>query len=418
MKVLHINTLDKGGAANACLRIHESLKMVDIDTKVLVLHKNSGNESVYAFKDYLNNNKLKSNFSKLKKLKRLQSFNEFYKENPRLGFFSLADSFYNVQSHPLVEWADLIHLHWISDFVDIPTFFTKVDKPMVWTCHDMSPVTAGCHYFGDCRLYLENCSDCKIVKISLQEIVRKNWESKNISLLRKGKKLVFVANSSWVGNTINKSLLTKSFSSKVIHYPIYDHDFFPLNKLFARKNTNLKSSNIILFIAQHLKAKNKGFEYLLKALQLLKEQNESDFLLVAVGRGNKEDFLGFDNYVHIPYVDSIDKLRCIYNSANLFVIPSVDEAFGQTCLEAMACGLPVIGFNSGGIPDMIEHQRNGMLVEKGNTVELANAVKQLLNNTELAKSMGNESLEIVKQRFSPKRQALKYKKIYSDLLQK
>lgn len=414
MKILHINTLDAGGAANACLRIHQSLKLIGLESKILVLHKSHDNNDIYSFKDFIEKNRTRHFISRLKKLARTSIVEEFYEQYQRLGYFALLDTYYDVLQHPLVKWADVINLHWVGDFIDYPSFFSKVNKPVVWTCHDMNPMTGGCHYFGTCDNYKFDCSQCPLLDKQFNFIASSNFIRKS-TLLDNLSGLHFVANSSWVKEALNESKITRKFKHEVIHYPIFLNDFFVINKAQARKQLKIEDKKVILFVAQNLGAKNKGFKYLLEAIRLLNEKY-TNLLLFAVGRGSSTDFNDLSNYIHYELINSASSLRTFYNAADVFVIPSVDEAFGQTCLEAMACSVPVVGFKSGGISDMIKDGENGLLVRKKDVKELSEAIGYILDNNAIAERMGEKSLEFVSSNFSPEKQAEKYLAIYRKLL--
>lgn len=414
MKILHISTLDSGGAANACLRIHHSLGLVGLESKVLVLHKTRENQEIYSFSAFIKKNRFNHFKRRFRKASRTSILKKFYKNYPRLGYFSLLESYYDVLDHPLFGWADVINLHWIGDFIDYPTFFSRLKKPIVWTCHDMNPMTGGCHYYGTCTNFKNDCNNCPLVSKNFQFLVQQNYLRKGL-LLAKAPALTFVANSSWVNNALAQSSITKKFTSETIHYPIFLEDYFVERKGQARRELKLEEKKIVLFVAQNIGAKNKGLKYLLDAIKILNKIN-NNVTLLAIGKGSKSDFEGLKNYIHYDYIESTSKLRTFYNASDLFVIPSIDEAFGQTCLEAMACGLPVVGFNSGGIPDMISHGENGWLVPHGDVQKLAEAIEQILSNKVIAKSMGDKSLEIVKAGYSPERQAKKYAQVYKKVL--
>lgn len=415
MKVLHINTLDAGGAANACLRIHKSLQLKGVESKVLVLHQTKSGQDIYSFKDFIKKKKAQHYLGRLKKLIRTAIINEFYEEHDRIGFFSLIETFYDVASHPLVKWADIINLHWIGDFVDLPSFFLKIDKPVVWTCHDMNPMTGGCHYFGTCYKYKSNCLSCPKLNNHFQHLASENMKRKAF-FYNQVSNLQFVANSSWVEESLKLSNITKEYKCELIHYPIFNHDFFVINKVEARAKLKLEDKKVVLFVAQDIDSHNKGLHFLLRAMDKI-NTILSNVLLIIVGNGKLMHDNALDNYLHFSFVESTEKLRIIYNASDVFVIPSIDEAFGQTCLEAMMCGLPVVGFDSGGIPDMIENGKNGYLIEKGNVDELSESIIKLLDNDNKMAEMGNISVEIAHHKFSSDRQAQKYINLYANMIQ-
>ena len=143
MKILHINTSDHGGAANACIRLHKGLRKQGVSSKILFLNlHNSADNHLHGF--YTN----RSKFFFKKILQRLLYRNKWRTRNLKPvieGFFS-PKTVHRIENHPLIDWADIIHLHWVTHFLNYPTFFNRVQKPIVWTLHDMNPFSGGYHY--------------------------------------------------------------------------------------------------------------------------------------------------------------------------------------------------------------------------------------------------------------------------------
>ena len=151
MKILHICTKDHGGAGLCCLRIHQALIKQGIDSRVLVLEKRGNCPEVYAagcapgrWRNFLN--RIVNKVLRLMHLK-ITNFNRRLAFMQKYGAYcSLPVSGYDVSGHPLVKEADILHLHWINNFVDYPSFFKKVQKPMVWTLHDENLFLGVTHY--------------------------------------------------------------------------------------------------------------------------------------------------------------------------------------------------------------------------------------------------------------------------------
>lgn len=152
MKILHINTFQEGGAALCAIRINKALMSQGIESRMFFAHGASlpkGVNGAIADKDRivrLRSNPLFAKFRHL--LMRMPWYMNVEKRQVRLDnvnthhlFLHIPYSNYtNIVHHPLVEWVDIIHLHWVSDFVDYTTFFKNIKKPIIWTLHDKYPI--------------------------------------------------------------------------------------------------------------------------------------------------------------------------------------------------------------------------------------------------------------------------------------
>ena len=116
------------------------------------------------------------------------------------------------------------------------------------------------------------------------------------------------------------------------------------------------------------------------------------------------------------YQNSPEGLSTIYSAADVFVIPSLQEAFGQTSLEAMACGTPVVGFNTGGIPDMIISKKTGLLAKQGDSDDLAEKIQWMINYPAERSAMGKNAREMVEKEFTLEKQAKSYISLYESIL--
>jgi len=171
---------------------------------------------------------------------------------------------------------------------------------------------------------------------------------------------------------------------------------------------------VLCFGAEYVDNKRKGLKELAAALNILKSQGLKITCLV-FGNGNFESFDEF-KMIKFGQVNVLNYLNIIYNAADLFIIPSLEEAFGQTCLEAMSCGVPVVGFNTGGIPDMIIDHETGLLAETGNITDLAEKIKLLLGDNELRKKMSSNCRKKVLSEFTLNIQAANYYELYKRIL--
>lgn len=430
IKIDYFNTYLQGGAANAALNVYMLLDkekiqasfffMTDLSNgvKEAYISKNGGFVKVSI------NNSNKSFFSKLKKSVYARLYYReilpFFKGRPtHFEQFSLAFQYFKT---PYLLFSnnlpDVIHLNWIAEWIDYPSFFNSVpdNLPIVWTLHDMNPFTGGCHYSWECRLYSSACANCpQLVLQKNKDLAKLNWTIKLNAL--KGKNIHVVGDSNWITEQAQKSTLfsdVKSFST--IHYSIDFNVFIPKqDKEFIRATHNIPENAFVLcFGAADFSNKRKGFSELIEALKLVYKSNKNLHCLV-FGSGNltidTSDIPSLHFTGHLPP----SQLASIYSASDVFVITSLYEAFGLTAVESMACGTPVIGFNTGGIPDSIENNVSGWLVEAGNSNELANLILRLIDNTEEVETIGNSAINFVRNKFSQTNERGRYMSLYKSI---
>ena len=283
-----------------------------------------------------------------------------------LELFSV--SFLDYRTPPPLPLPDIIHLHWIGSFLDYPSFFQQIplEIPIVWTLHDMHPFTGGCHYSNGCLKFETVCESCpQLGSYSRFDLAKYNFSVKERTF--HGRKMHIVADSEWLKSQATKSSLFKSAASiSCIHYGLDHLTYFPKDKKSCRNVLGIDSSQTDFFLcfgANDVTTKRKGMNELIRAIELLGERGIKVTCLV-FGLGKFQSHKNI-RFIEFGNVTSEQMLSIIYNAADIFVMPSLEEAFGQTCLESMSCGIPVVAFDTGGIPDMIKNYETGLLAKKG-----------------------------------------------------
>ena len=317
--------------------------------------------------------------------------------------------------HPM---PDIVHLHWVSGMHDVPSFSASVPDsvPIVWTLHDMHSFTGGCHYAWECERYLGECGPCpqlnsykngKAAAIN-QRVKRKAFANKKIHL---------AADSHWLANEAGNSTAFENASSvRAIHYGLNFEVFKPVDKAEARAKFNLPNDvPVLAFGADSVDNKRKGLTELLEAINLL--PNADAVHCIVFGRASEELRQQSKANLHFTgFVSSPAEQCAIYSAADVFVIPSLYEAFGQTSLEAMACETPVVGFNTGGIPDMVKPKETGLLAPRGDVQTLAEQISWMLNHPEEATAMGKQARAFAIENFHLDLQFRRYMMLYRRAL--
>jgi len=411
MKVLHINTYDTGGAATACRRIHLGLLEQGIDSKILLLNKSKDIPQTYKFipaKKPINvQPKLSLLQRVINKLKRSiikpppvsvpkeQRIPDFRTIDSAAEHFTFPYSAYDITESELYKEADIIQINWASGFLNEETFFSKNTKPVVWRMPDLYACGGGYHY------------EIGFPFESFKNILIENTEIRKKSL--SGKNIVFVPISKWLEQKANESNIIGSFPKKLIHNGVDFKVFKPHDKLFAKQVFNLPTNKtILLFGSDSLINKRKGFSILLESLKLI---DLSRIQLVAFGKNPNLQNL---DYISVGEIKDELLLSVLYSSADYFIMPSIEEAFGQVTIEALASGTPVISFPNGGSLDIIKQGVNGVLAKGFSVNDLQEAISEALSiqfNT-------NQIIEDVRNRFNIKDKVQGYIELYQMLLKK
>ena len=401
MRVLHLNTNDiKGGAAIAAYRLHKGLSKTGIDSKMLVQKKHSDDPTVITpdFKLKKGWDLLKSEINKFP----LRIFN-----TNQGGPWSINWLPTNIIKKIDKINPDIVHLHWIGNgFISIKEI-GKIKKPIIWTMHDMWPFTGGFHLSNH---YVNNDGSWISKQILKQKI--KYWGNLNLTV---------VSPSTWLANQAKQSKLFKNKVIKVIPNCLDTQVFKPISTKIARNILNLPlGKKIILFGAMGInKDKNKGFDLLAEALMHFSKQikDHENYLFTIFGGSRPKNSPIFK--IKTKYLGRINddtKLALIYSAADVFIIPSRQENLPNIIMEAMACTTPCVGFNIGGIPDMIDHKKNGYLAKPYYTKDLAKGIQWIIENRERNKRLGKNARKKALKNYNQKNQAKKYKRLYQKLL--
>lgn len=420
MKVLLINTSERqGGAAIACNRLARALNKAGVDARMLVATAADSDIAVGYCKSKWQRWRYKWAFL----WERLGIFvqNGFSRKN--LFAVSTASDGLDLASHPAVKDADVIHLHWINQgYLSLAGLqrILALGKPVVWTMHDMWAVTGICHHARTCSNYTQECGKCMFLDSdNHKDLAYKTFTRKKRTYSTAP--IHFVTCSMWLRKLAEKSALIKPTDSVGnIPNPI-DTDFFcPGNRAEARRLLNLPADKrLILFGAVNAADKRKGIDYFIETLHTLRRQHSE--------WNNRIELVVFGNTGNMPleslpypctslgYVSDPEKVRAMYRAADTYVTPSLEENLPNTIMEAMACGTPCVGFEIGGIPEMIDAE-NGYVARYRNAGDMANGIAQVLScdNNHMGEAARNKVLE----EYSEARVAQRYIDLYTSLLSK
>lgn len=335
--------------------------------------------------------------------------------------FSLANTGERLTRNRHVMEADVIHLHWINaGFLSLRSLgeLLQMGKPVVWTFHDMWPFTGGCHYALDCREYTRECGTCPYLKRpGKSDLSHRLWKKKE--KLFRSSEVTVITPSSWLQECVKASSLLRHWEVTTIHNPVDPDLFKPRGREESCAKLGLDpSKKYILFGAATMKNVLKGFNYFLEAIRILAEDPETpgdvEILLFGKTRGDVSRAFPLPAR-NIAFVQSVHTMVDLYGAAHLFVIPSLQDNLPNTIIESMLCGTPVVGFRTGGIPEMIEHKVNGYLAAGKSSADLASGMKWILSRDSY-EDLSAETRRIALERFSWEASVEKHLDLYSKLL--
>lgn len=417
MRVLLINTSERlGGAAIAAGRLLDALTNNGIKAKLLVRDKQTDRLNVVALDP-----SWKFLWHFLWERVVIWTANRFRRHH--LFEVDIANSGTDITSLPEFQQADVIHLHWINQgMLSLQSIRKIVDsgKPIVWTMHDMWACTGICHYARKCTGYQQSCGNCPLLKggghkkdLSHQTFLKKQKLLKNSSIN-------FVTCSRWLKELAQQSALFTGLNVQNIPNPINTNLFRPHNKKQARIKCGLPADKpLILFGSVKIKDKRKGATYLAEACKILTQKYPEmvDSLgVVALGHQSKflEEIVPFRVYP-LDFVSDEHKLVDIYNAVDMYVTPSLEDNLPNTIMEAMACGVPCVGFQVGGIPEMIDHLHNGYVARYKSAEDLANGIHWILSEADSA-TLSEQASRKVHNNYSERTVAKRYIEIYNKLV--
>lgn len=275
---------------------------------------------------------------------------------------------------------DVIHLHNIHGYyLNIELLFNYLKeskKKVIWTLHDCWAFTGHCAYFDfiACDKWKVGCNKCPLTSEYPKSFLDRSDE--NYSIKKETflgvENLHLVTPSRWLSELVKNSFL-KQYPVTVINNGIDLNLFKPRESLF-RKKYNLENKFILLGVASGF-SERKGYSYFIKLSKFLKENEK----LVLVGLSNKQleslpkEILGIKN------TNNVEELSEVYSTADVFLNLTLEDNFPTTNLEALACGTPVITFDSGGSPECIDDS-SGFVVKKFDLQGLLKAIATVKEN--------------------------------------
>lgn len=412
MKVTLISTSDRsGGAAIACMRLANALAGHGHDVRVLVMEKKG--QDPLALPAAPARQKLDGLLRHAQYA--IEARTVFHGDRPYSG-----DPWWghDIAEHPDVRNADILQLHWVNQgflgMAGLAAIFA-LGKPVCWHLHDLWAFTGGCHYPGSCTRFETQCGECPALRSPApQDRSMKQWGLKSAMYAQNPP--ILVGASAWLAGQASRSSLARGSRVTHIPNPIDPEAYYPApSREDARRRLGVPvEKNYLLFAAMNAADSRKGFTELRDALHLAANRLQGTELLVAgKARPELQEALPLPARLLGPL--GPEGMRTAYQAADAFVIPSLEENLPNTVLESLACGTPVAGFRTGGIPEMVEEGRNGFLAETGNAGALAAAILSIREHADPS-ALAAGALAKVREGFLPAQVADAYTALFQEIL--
>lgn len=415
MKVLHLSTYDtRGGAARGAYWLHSALQRQNVDSRMLVAAKFSADPTVSGPPATITRqfqSALRATVDRLPV--------KAYRRPANRVLFSPSWVPSGVLRDIRAASPDIVNLHWVADGFIRPETLTKLHLPLVWTPRDMWPFTGGCHYSLGCERFAERCGRCPALSSSRdRDLSRWLWKRKQRAW--QDIDLTVVGLSNWIADNARRSSLFADRRIEVIHNALDEAIFKPAPKAVARQILNLPADSLIItFGAMNaLSDPIKGFTLLQEALQRLSAAGfgpDAHVVVFGALAPSPAPDLRFPvTYLGVLHDDAT--LALAYSAADVMVVPSRQESFGKTALEALACGTPVVCFDTSGLKDVVEHKEDGYRATCYDTNDLAAGIVWVCQEPERYQALSRHARRRVEEGFTLTLQAQRYRQLYEDLL--
>jgi glycosyltransferase involved in cell wall biosynthesis len=387
MRILHVSTYDGGGAGLAAIRFHEALLKQNVQSSILFLHSDRDYKN-HAFtfdhtKKQLNvetpsltlKNYLLERFFSYYTKKNKQIIKELQKESAiknklaidsrtKFEYFSSPVTEFDITKHEAYKNADIIHFHFVSNFLDFESFFRINTKPVYWSLHDENLFYGAFHFEMD---FLNNQEE-------YSEIDSKYTLIKQAALANSNCEITLFSGSNWLISKVNKLKFYQKFKLNHLYYPVNSEIYRYIDKKNAKEILNLPlDKKIFLFAAGNTNVKRKGFDILLPLI--VDDELEDCYFLIM---GNLSEPIIRDNVKVLGKISDELLMPILYASADFYILPSRAEGFSYAMSESLCCGTPVIAFDVADHQEFIGLNKLGYVLPEISTESLKQCVKTII----------------------------------------
>lgn len=417
MNILHVSLTDcAGGADRAAYRIHSAQVRSGLRSKMLVLRKGTNDACVSQIAPRSIITQLRQRLSKIR-----QGIIETKWSSSQPGQYHFGQFGYGLVDEINSSNVDIVNLHWVADFLSIADI-RKLRKPIVWTLHDMWPFCGGEHYVPDgedARFRIGYKPGNRPDGESGPDLNRRTWRMKRRAWARQH--FTIISPSRWLAECARQSLLfAESEVTQIPNAIDVEYEWKPLSGEAARTVLGLPLNKKLLLMGAPggTSDPRKGGDLLCGAVKELFSHQLDDFELVIFGQGRPSSKDEWPCPVHwLGEVCDDRILAQAYSAADVLVVPSRQDNLPNVVLEALACGAPVVAFEVGGLPDIIEHHKTGYLAAPFDVSDLANGIAWTLASRERSAKLRDAARTSAACRFSDRKIAAAYQELYKRVLE-
>jgi len=401
LSIVHVNTHDAvGGAAKVGWRLAEEQRKVGHVSKMLVGSKKSNSIHSFAFPPEIDKSLYESC------LKRGQ-------------LFYAAQAGYKLIENGLLRRADIMHLHNLHGGYFNPFALSVLShfKPVVWTLHDMQAFTGHCAHSFDCQRWLDGCRQCPHLDYQYELSVDTSGQ------LLRDKRLIYdhshlwlVAPSQWLKNKIERSVL-RDQPVELIYNGVDTNVFKPCDKKEARAKFGITTDTLVIGAVSHggtFANHWKGGRFTKAALDALHDKLPN-CVFVNIGTSTRCDD---PRIIDIPHIENENELARAYSALDIFLYTPLADNCPLVVLEALACGVPVVSFDTGGVPELVRDGLDGFVTEYRNVPQIVHAVKRLAEAPALLAAQGRNGRQWAVENFDHRITSRRYEDLYRRVLAK
>lgn len=378
MKVLHLSTGDSRGAFYGAYRTHSNLQRYGHDSTMCVIEKTSGDDNVIAVSGFKPS--VTKNLGKI--IRRII----VKRDSERNKIFLLYNTTFSVNEikKKYQEKPDLIIVYFVADFLsdnDIFVLQQHFQCPVAFYLMDAGMLTGGCHYPWDCKGYENFCQICPIIKFSNLLPLAENVIRRRTRLYGKMDS-IYLSASHWLDKKCAATTIKPKYGVSKTLIGIDERVFSPKSRVEASKKLNVdlpKDKIVFLLGAQSLKDERKGFKYFLDALTILEKNMDLSSIVILTIGGSEINNFGSFSQINIDFIHDKKLYPYIYNLADAFICPSIEDAGPMMINESIISGLPVISFDIGVASDLIINGETGYIAKDISAIALAESLRSFIN---------------------------------------
>lgn len=409
-QIFHWTSELHGGAGLSALKLHRVLRLQGVESHLIY---GSGSSFVPKLKKFSPSGSTLQRYGD-----RIFDQAVWNARHPNASLFTRTRRFLRSGYEVALNEASIVHLHWIAKWLDWPSLFAAIPRevPIVLTLHDSSFFAGGCHQTNGCVKYESQCFKCPMLKRDFFDLASRGFRIRKKCF--EGRLIYPVPNSLWMADHASHAALFKPFSLEEPIFPGIDTTAFePLDRPTCRRILGIPEDKFVLCAGSaDLSDGNKGMRVLLEALATLPARMRAKLLLLTYGAGALPNEVAGIPVHQVGFVANERLLSTVYSAADVYVTPSQMETFGMTAAEAGACGLPVICFATGGLPEIVQHGETGWLVDlNAGSQGLAEALKAAFESPEQCRDMGRKGRERVVENFEIRKSTQQYIALYERI---